>query len=200
MDEIREDQEVNVVLHTSLIEPTNGSWLAGIGQLSAVFGCIRDVSSVLDDVNGVGDEGSTGFDSTQVSDLSFVWFVAQVPVYEFPTASSAFGAAFGVVDGTREDQEAKREQWFTAKVWVNESLATYIGSWAVLCDFSRRRSSRVPVRTYLQTGIFSRLYVVIFFTCTFMASETTDFDYLSYSGCDHWGVHFGGRGATTCWS
>ena len=43
--------------------PTNGFVACRfICQLSAVFGCIRNVSSVLDDDLGVGDDGSTVFD------------------------------------------------------------------------------------------------------------------------------------------
>ena len=102
------------------------------GQLSAVFSCIRNVSSVPNDVSGVGDEGSTVFDITQVSDLSFL-------------ASSAFDDALRVVDGTRKDKEAKREQWFNAKVWVNESTATYNGPWALPCDSSRRLSTQIKI-------------------------------------------------------
>ena len=137
------------------------------GQLSAVFGGIRNVASVLDDVLGVGDEGSTVFDITEVSDLSFL-------------ASSAFDDALRVVDGTRKDEEAKREQWVIAKVWVNESIPTYIGPWALLCD-----SSRPYYRAYMAGDIV---------TFAFLASETTDFDCVSDSGCDRWGVHLCGCG------
>ena len=42
------------------------------GQLSAVFGCVLDVSSVLDDVKVVVDEGYTVFNVTQASELSFL--------------------------------------------------------------------------------------------------------------------------------
>ena len=39
-----------------------------VGQLSAVFGCILDVSSVLDDVKVVVDKGYTFFNVTQNSE------------------------------------------------------------------------------------------------------------------------------------
>ena len=47
------------------------------------------------------------FNVTQDSDRSFLSFVARARVYEFPTSSSPFSETPGVVDGTREDNEAK---------------------------------------------------------------------------------------------
>ena len=78
-----------------------------VGQLSAVLDCIRDVSRVLNEVDVIVDEGSTVFNITWVSDLSFLSFVTKVRAYEFLTASSPFNDTPGVVDGTREDYEAK---------------------------------------------------------------------------------------------
>ena len=48
----------------------------GHRQLPAVFGCIRGVPSVFDDVFVIINEGSTVFNVTQVSDLTFLWFAA----------------------------------------------------------------------------------------------------------------------------
>ena len=68
VDEIREDHEAKVpgVVLLGTLSPRMARRLQGCRcQLSAVFGCIRDVSSVLDDVLGVADKGPTVFDITQ---------------------------------------------------------------------------------------------------------------------------------------
>ena len=149
------------------------------GQFSAVFGCIRNLSSVLDNDLGVGDEGSTVFDIAKGSDLSFL-------------ASSAVDDALRVVDGTRKDEEAKREQWFTAKVWVNESIPTYIGPWAVPCD-SRRLSTQIKILlkdVFADWNILALIWLVILSRpSSWLRRPPTS---ATYSGCDRWGVHFGG--------
>ena len=52
---------------TRKFEVMNSSWPTGfVGQEQSVwFGCIRDVSGILDDVAVVVDEGSTVFNVTQ---------------------------------------------------------------------------------------------------------------------------------------
>ena len=144
------------------------------GQLSAVFGCIRNLSSVLGDDLGVGDEGSTVFDIAQGSDLSFL-------------ASSAFDDALRVVGGTRKDEEAKREQWFTAKVWVNESIPTRIGPWAVPCDSSRRLSTQIKIHlkdVFADWNILALVWLVILSRpSSWLRRPPTS---TMYSGCDRW--------------
>ena len=75
-----------------------------VGWLSAVFGCILDPSSALDDVKVVVEEGfsvfqrHTRFRADEVD--------TYVRVYEFLTGSSSFDVANNVVDGTQENYES----------------------------------------------------------------------------------------------
>ena len=153
-----------------------------VSSLSAV--CILDASSVPDKDDVVVDEGSTVFDITQVSDLSSL-------------ASSDFDDALRVVDGTRKDKEAKREQWFTAKVWVNESIATYLGRWALPCDSSRRLSTQIKIHrkdVFEDWNILALVWLVKLSRSRSWLRRPPTSTILSYSGCDRWGVHFGGCG------
>ena len=76
-------------------------------QLTAVFSCIREVSSVPDDDGIVVDGVSTVSNITQVSDLRFHWCVRLARVYEFLTVFSVSEDVLRVVDETREDGETK---------------------------------------------------------------------------------------------
>ena len=76
--------------------------MQGIGLLSAVFRFICDASCVLDEVNVILDEGPTVFNVTQDSE----------------PRHSAWST------GTREDQAAEYQLWFSTEVCFNEWLPT----------------------------------------------------------------------------
>ena len=79
-----------------------------VGQLSAVFGCILDVSSFLDDFTKWSclqrHPGSRAHE-----------FNTYVRVHECLTASSSFDDSFNVVDGTRENDKSVYQRWFSTE-------------------------------------------------------------------------------------
>ena len=93
------------------------------------------------------------------------------------------------------DKEAKREQWFTAKVRVNESIPTYTGPWAVPCDSSRRLSTQIQIPlkdVFADRHILALIWLVILSRPSSWLRRPPAST--MYSGCDRWRVHLGGRG------
>ena len=90
-----------------------------------------------------------------------------------------------VVDGTRKEKEAKREQWFTAKVWVNESIPTQIGPWAVPCDSRRLSTHKILLKDVFAdwNSLALKWLVILSRPSSWLRRPPTS---TTYSGCDRW--------------